>query len=669
MQEPSDLGRALGEAAAQYQAGHYGKAAALLADILRAAPDHPVALRLRGLALARSGTPAEGLPLLARAWALQPREPLAWMHYGVGLHAAGRYARAAAMFRRAAMMLPADPVPWINLSAALLALNLVKAARAAARRATGLAPGDGPAWYALGMAEQAAHDIRAARDAYRQAARLAPGFAEAWVNLGVVLYQLGEIGEANAVLRRALRVRPGFGLAEANLAALELLRGETETALDRLRRAIAADPACHAARINLANALLLERQPGEALALLEAEPPAGRDGAHWRAHRAMALLMLHRPEDARAELDAIPPPYGDAEILVVWRRLRLAMLDGDRPGVATLAARLDALAADETAALIEHRIVANLDLARYHNAGGRRARAFDYWIRGHSLLARSQPFSRGAYTAFEAATVECFSAERMREGQRASNRDAAPAFIVGMPRSGTTLLEQILAAHGAVHGAGERPAITQAISRLGYGIDSARSVRGLAALDEARLDGAAEGYLAELHALAPDARIITDKMPGNARHLGFIATLLPGARVIHCQRDPRDIGLSIFQLRFFGYHPYAHDLGDLGWYIGHHARLMAHWRAALPLPLLEVALEDWVHDFDGTLRRVLAFLELDYDPACERYYELDRRVRTASSDQVRQPINARGLGRWRAYEAELAPMIAELRAAGLVGTA
>ena len=263
--------------------------------------------------------------------------------------------------------------------------------------------------------------------------------------------------------------------------------------------------------------------------------------------------------------------------------------------------------------------------------------------------------------------MACFTAARLRDGPRAANRDAAPVFIVGMPRSGTTLLEQILAAHGAIHGAGERAAITQTMSRIGVGIDTERSVRGLAALDGARLDKTADAYLSELHALAPGARYITDKMPGNARHLGYIATLLPGARVIHCQRDPRDVGLSIFQLRFFGYHPYAHDLADLGWYIGHHARLMAHWRTTLTLPLLEVALEDWVNDFSGTLRRVLTFLGLEDDPACHRYYELDRRVRTASSDQVRQPINARGLGRWRAYETELAPMIAELRAAGLVG--
>jgi Sulfotransferase family len=192
------------------------------------------------------------------------------------------------------------------------------------------------------------------------------------------------------------------------------------------------------------------------------------------------------------------------------------------------------------------------------------------------------------------------------------------------------------------------------------------AVGRLAARDAAQLSRSAEGFLAELHALAPGAARIVDKMPGNARMLGFIATLLPGARIIHCRRDPRDIALSIFQIRFFGFHPYAHDLGDLGWYIAQHEKLMAHWRAVLPIPLLEVSLTDWIEDFSSTLRRVLAFLDLPYDAACENFHRQRRKVRTASAEQVRRPVNARGIGRWRRYEAELAPALAELAAAGLI---
>jgi hypothetical protein len=149
-------------------------------------------------------------------------------------------------------------------------------------------------------------------------------------------------------------------------------------------------------------------------------------------------------------------------------------------------------------------------------------------------------------------------------------------------------------------------------------------------------------------------------------HLGFLTQLLPGARVIRCMRDPRDIGLSIFQRRFFGYHPYAHDLADLGWYMGRHEAVMRQWETALPLPMMTIARTDWIDGFDETLARLPDFLRLPPDPACARFYEFDRRVSTASRDQVQRPINAQGVDRWRLYEAELQPMIAELITAGLL---
>jgi len=149
-------------------------------------------------------------------------------------------------------------------------------------------------------------------------------------------------------------------------------------------------------------------------------------------------------------------------------------------------------------------------------------------------------------------------------------------------------------------------------------------------------------------------------MPGNFAHLGPVGLMLPGARVISCERDPRDIGLSIFTYRFYGSHGYAHDLADLGWYISQQRRLMAHWQSVLPNPILTVRLTDWVEDFSGTLRRVLDFLDLPYDPACERFHEVRRRVRTVSRTQVQKPVNASGVGRWRPYERQLAPLIKEL---------
>jgi len=652
----------LEDAIGLYESGAFAEAAAMFAALRGNGADGADLMRLQGLALVRGGAFCDGLRLLAAACAADPGAVLAHMHHGIGLLLAGQPARAAARFRRATMLAPDAAAGWINFASALLALSQPKAARAAARRALALAPDDPAALRALGCGHAALGDLAAANDALSEAVRVAPGYVDAWIDRGLVLARQGAMDGAMGCMRRALELAPGNGVAAANAAAISILSGEHEQAMAQLRDVLVRDPACHAARLNLANALLLDSDAEGALSLLEGVPPRGREGVHWQAYRALALTILRRDAEAAAILDAIPTPYGDAEILVLGRRLSLADRAGETEKADGLAREVAALAEQGGGSLYEHRVLAEFDLARHHARRGRRPEAFGHWQRGHGLLKRVQPFSRAQHRAFTDATIEAYGAGDV--GGRAGNGDAAAVFIVGLPRSGTTLCEQILAAHGQVHGCGERADLHQLIAGLAGPPLQEATVRRLASLDGAALDEAAAGFLATLHAQAPSALRITDKMPANALHLGFIARLLPGAKFILCQRDPRDVGLSIFQLRFFGYHPYAHDLGDLGWYIGEHGRLMAHWKRVLPGRLMEVGLTDWIDDFSGTLRRVLAFLDLPFDPACENFHQSGRLVRTASAAQVRQPVNARGIGRWKAYEAELAPMLRELTPLG-----
>jgi hypothetical protein len=323
----------------------------------------------------------------------------------------------------------------------------------------------------------------------------------------------------------------------------------------------------------------------------------------------------------------------------------------------------EALDAMGPGAVLEHKIMGRYDLAKFFSREGDDAKAFAQWRAGHAQLKTLQPFAREATRAYDDAAIATFTPERFADGPRAQNDDPAPVFIVGMPRSGTTLAEQILGAHPLAYGAGERPALGRLAWRLGGG-ETADPIARIAALDQATLDAEAEAYLKELCALAPGKSRVVDKMPGNYNFVWLIALLFPKAKIIHCARDPRDIGFSIFTFRFYGEHGYAHDLADLGWMIGEQHRLMNHWKAALPIPILTLRLDDWVKDFDATLARVLDFVDLSPDPACARFYEGEGRVRTVSRAQVRQPVNARGLGRWRPYAKELAPLIEELERAG-----
>jgi Flp pilus assembly protein TadD len=518
--------------------------------------------------------------------------------------------------------------------------------------------------YAYGQAWLALGEPGRAEQAFAAAIQLRPGWADAWINYGLARYRQGSIEDAKTAMRQALVSAPGHPIATANLGAFMRVSGEAAGAEALLRDMLAREPANTGVRLNLAADLLQEERALDALALLHGHAPPTNDlGAarHWRLQEALALLQLRRVEEARRALrDPILENLPAAlEPLRLWRETLLALLEGERArgrqAAAAMEAALESMGPD---AVEEHRIMARFDLAKFWSGQDEHGRAFRQWREGHRLLGRSQPFSRDHYAAFVDANIAHLGKARFAGGPRAANADPAPVFIVGMPRSGTTLCEQILGAHRDVHAAGERPDLTTAFHALGG--DPAR----IAALDGPTLDRAGQTYLDALHALDPAKAKVVDKMPGNYAYLGLVGLMLPGARIIHCVRDPRDIGLSIFTFRFHGMHGYAHDLGDLGWMIAQQMRLMDHWKGSLPNPIMTVKLADWVQDFDGTLARVLTHLDLPPDPACERFYESDSRVRTVSRAQVRQPVNDRGLGRWRGHAEDLAPLIAELEAGG-----
>jgi len=510
----------------------------------------------------------------------------------------------------------------------------------------------GQAWLALGQPARA-------EQAFAAALRIDPRWEEAWINYGLCRYQQNAVEDAKSAMRQALRFAPGHPTATANLGAFMRITGQSEGAEALLRRAIEMAPDNMGARLNLAADLLQEERPGEALDLLDAAPALPTDPRalrHWHLQRSLALLQLHRPAEARPVLAAIGSVPPTVRPLLLWRHVLLALEEGDRDRARAVATEmrtaLDNMGPD---GVPEHRIMGHYDLAKFWSGQNEHPTAFAHWVKGHALLKPFQPFSREEHKAFIDASIAAFPAGCFVNVAR--NRDPAPVFVVGMPRSGTTLCEQIVGAHGQAHGAGERSALGDLAARLG-------TPEQISALGMDALDAAAERYLSDLHALAPEAMRIVDKLPGNYLHLGLVARMLPGAKIIHCVRDPRDIGLSIFTFRFHGNHGYAHDLADLGWAIAEQQRLMEHWKKVLPNPVLTVKLSDWVTDFDGTLRRVLTLLDLPHDANCARFHEAESRVRTVSRSQVRQPVNARGLGRWRTYEAELRPLIAELEAAG-----
>jgi len=232
---------------------------------------------------------------------------------------------------------------------------------------------------------------------------------------------------------------------------------------------------------------------------------------------------------------------------------------------------------------------------------------------------------------------------------------------VGMPRSGTTLVEQIIASHPRAFGAGELGDIGQIAQAMPRLLGLGGSYPGcLREASVAGMDAIAEKHLGRLGEMAPGALRVADKMPGNFQHLGLINLLFPGARVIHCTRHPMDTCFSIYATRLSPQHPYANDLEDIAFYYGQYRRIMAHWRTVVDLPMLEVRYEDLVANQEARTRELIAFLGLEWDEACLRFHETKRVVTTASVDQVKRAMYDTSIGRWKRYERHLGPLRAAL---------
>ena len=309
----------------------------------------------------------------------------------------------------------------------------------------------------------------------------------------------------------------------------------------------------------------------------------------------------------------------------------------------------------------EHEDAANR--ARMHFAAGmvfdragEHDQAFEHFAAGNGLVDAS--FSPDAHDSEINTLIETFDAEFFARVAHLGSRSETPVFIVGMPRSGTSLVEQIIASHPQAFGAGELEAITLFTKQLPEMMGAEATYPACVSnLDGATIDALSQKYLGELRTRAgAEFQRVTDKMPANFLHLGLIAALFPNAKIIHCRRDPMDTCLSVYFLNFLGNHPYAYDQEKLGRYYRAYERLMEHWKTVLPIEMMELQYEDLIADQRGMTSAMLSFCGLDWDDACLEFHRTPRSVSTSSFAQVRQPIYSASLARWKSYEDHLGPL-------------
>ncbi len=326
--------------------------------------------------------------------------------------------------------------------------------------------------------------------------------------------------------------------------------------------------------------------------------------------------------------------------------------------------RIDAMAGD-SGRPGDERSRLHFVLARVRERAGAYDHAFAHYRRANELLQESQGADGAADPAEQRRLVDrliavCTPAffERVRSFGSDSE---VPVFVVGMPRSGTTLAEQILASHPHARGAGELNDIDGLATRLPERLGGTQPYpECLERLDPATARAAADVYLGRLRQYGGTAARVIDKLPFNFVHLGLIAALFPRARIVHCRRDPIDTCLSVYFQDFAQSLPCGRDLGQLGRYYRDYERLMAHYAQVLPLPLFELRYEELTADQEAVSRRFVSFCGLEWDERCLRFHETERTVRTCSALQVRQPLYRSSVGRWKHYEAHLGPLLEAL---------
>ncbi len=481
---------------------------------------------------------------------------------------------------------------------------------------------------------------------YREVLRRDGDHADAVYNLALIRLRTGDGEDAVRLLRKTLYRKPNF--AEAHNAIAVALRGLNRPieALGHFAKALAIRPDFAEAHNNLAATLQPLNRHDEALAHFERALALKPDLAEAHHGRGTALRTFGRIDEAQRAIErAIALAPRKAEF---YRSLgELKAFAADDPHVALI----EALARDIAVLSEEEQIHLHFALGKLYDDLGRHERAFGHLIAGNALKRKYIVYDEAAVLARFELTRELFGAEVMQARQGQGHPSPVPVFIFGMPRSGTTLVEQILASHPQVYGAGELGDFETAVARIGGPGGPPADVGG------AELRQIGERYLERVGALAPTAARITDKMPVNFRFAGLIHLALPNARIIHTRRDPIDTCLSCFSILFGGDQPFTYDLGELGRYYRAYAALMEHWRNVLPPGvLLELRYEDVVADVEREARRIVAHCGLEWDAACLEFHKTQRPVHTASSAQVRRPIYRSSVGRWRPPDETLRPL-------------
>jgi tetratricopeptide (TPR) repeat protein len=630
----------------------------------------------------REKEPAAAIEACEQALEIAPGDTRFVFMLGAALRRSGEYEKAMSPLRDIVEAAPGLPVAHQELGLNYLSLGQLHDARQSLEKAVDLDPSLVGAWRTLSSVRTAEGDDVGAAEAYRRSLgtdKLDPALRKA-----LELFGAGRLGVAEGICREYLRQRPLDVDAIRLLAEIGIRLGIIDEAIKLLERCLELAPEFHVARANYATALGRKQRFDEALTELERLEKSDPDNVSYQVQRASVMSMAGRFEDAhekfRQVLARVP---GNARILTSYGHSLRYGGKGDE----AIDAYQQAIAADPEVGEA-YWSLANLKTFRfsddqvdgmktrlqslekpsadkYHLAfalgkaledGEQYDESFAAYAAGNAIKREFSAYDRKDTTSRVDAMIEHCSPALFDTPGHPSNE---PIFVVGLPRAGSTLIEQILASHSEVEATAELPFIGEIAGELSEKrkkSDESRYPAVLSELTRERREALGQQYLDRAAIYRTGAPRFIDKLPNNWLHVALIKTILPNATIIDARREPMAAGFANFKQLFARGQEFTYSLGDIGHYYADYLRLMAHAGTILPGAVLTVEYEDVVEDLETQVNALLEHCDLPFEEACVRYYEKDRAVRTASSEQVRQPIYRDALTLWQRYEPHLEPL-------------
>jgi len=633
----------------------FARALADAGRLLEEVPENRDVLYLVAVSQRYLGRIDGALGTLRRFEELHPNFGRLFQERGHCYRTAGDSARAIEAYRQAVGLNPSLLASWKALAALCRPAGQTREAAAATEQALQLERLPAPVLSASGMLAEG--DIYGAERILRQFLLKHGNHLEAMRLLAQIGVQLDVLDDAEFLLESVLAFDPNYHIARYDYAVVLGKRHKHAAALEEARKLLRIDPRHRAFRTVYATACVGLGDHEEAL----------------RVYRELLTETPHNPELHLSVAHALKTQGRQAQAIEAYRAAAAARADfGDAYwSLANLKtyrfadeelARMRALETAPATSLID-RYHLCFALGKALEDRGEYEESFRYYERGNAFKKSESRFDVGAMERNLRLQASLCTREFLAARSGGGCDRADPIFIVGLPRAGSTLLEQILASHSQVEGTMELADIPRMVQQLAGRENRdtpSRYPALLAELTPAERLRLGEKYLADTRVYRTGRPYFIDKMPNNFRHIGLIHLILPKARIIDARREPLACCLSNFKQLFASGQEFTYSLEDLGRYYRAYLEIMAHWDAVLPGRILRVQHEELVEDLEHHVRRILDFVGLDFEPACLEFYKTERSIRTASSEQVRQPIYREGLDQWRNFEPWLGPLRAAL---------